>query len=129
MSIALWRILGVGQGNCASPVIWMTVLNPILWSIASKFHAFRLKSPAGIGILRIGDIYVNDVVLTITYPTDEDDHSTQIKIVPKLMEAFLQDFERKLYSIGGELSLKKTFWCMIAWIWIEPREYKMATIE
>ena len=72
---------------------------------------------------------MDDVVLLISYPTEEEDHSTQIKTLPKLMEAFLQDFERKLYTTGGELSLKKTFWYMIAWIRTDTGESKLATIE
>ena len=109
MSTSLRRILGVGQGSCASPAIWMAVLDPILLSLANKFHGFKLESPLGISINRIGNAHVDDVVLLISYPTEEEDHSTQIKTLPKLMEAFLQDFERKLYTTGGELLLKKTF--------------------
>ena len=45
------------------------------------------------------------------------------------MKAFLQDFERKLYTTGGELSLAKTFWYMIAWIRKDTGEARMATIE
>ena len=45
------------------------------------------------------------------------------------MEAFLQDFERKLYTTGGKLSLAKTFWYMIAWIWKDTGGARMATIE
>ena len=114
MFTELQRILGVDQGSCASPAIWMAVLDLLLWSLGSKFHGFRLKIPSGININRIGDAYVDDVVLTMTYPTNEDDHSTQIQTLQKLMEVFLQDFERKLYTTGGEMSLKKTCWYMIA---------------
>ena len=71
MSNALRRILGVGQGSCASPAIWMAVLDPILWSLAEKFHGFRLESPSGIKINRIGDAYVDDVVLTLTHPNEQ----------------------------------------------------------
>ena len=109
MFTTLRRILGVGQGSCASPAIWMAVLDSILWSLANKFHGFKLESLSGISINRIRDAYVDDVVLLMSYPTEEEDHSTQIKTLLKLMEAFLQDFERKLYTTGGELSLKKTF--------------------
>ena len=65
----------------------------------------------------------------MTYPEEEEDHTTQIKTLPKLMEAFMQDFEWKLYSTGGELSLKKTLWYMIAWIRKDTGEFRMANIE
>ena len=116
MSTALRMILGVGQGSSASPAIWMAVLNPILWSLAQKFKGFQLESPSGAKITRIGDAYVDDVVLTMTHPDESLSNKNQIKILPALIEAFLQDFEKKLYKTGGELSLAKTLWYMIAWV-------------
>ena len=65
----------------------------------------------------------------MTHPNEQMDSKEQIKTLPALMEVFLQDFERKLYTTGGELSLAKTFWYMIAWIRKDTGESRMATIE
>ena len=72
---------------------------------------------------------MDDVVLTLTHPDDSLSNKNQIETLPALMEAFLQDFEWKLYSTGGELSLAKTFWYMIAWIHKDTGEARMATKE
>ena len=105
MSDSLRRILGVGQGSCASPSIWMAVLDPILWSIAAKFKGFNITTPSGATISQIGDAYVDDAAfLTALHPQGE--LSQQIVHIAALMGNILQDFERKLYSTGEELSLK-----------------------
>ena len=65
----------------------------------------------------------------MTHPNEQMDSKEQIKTLPALMEAFLQDFERKLYTTGGELSLANTFWYMIAWIRKDTGEARMASIE
>ena len=119
----------VEKGSSASPAIWMAVLDPILWSLAEKFQGFKLESPSGIQINRIGDAYVDDVVLTLTHPDETLSNKKQIETLPALMEAFLQDFERKLYTTGGELSLAKTFWYMIALVHKDTGEARMATKE
>ena len=67
---------------------------------SKKIYGFKLESPSGIKINRIGDAYVDDVVLTMTNPNEQMDSKEQIKTLQALMEAFLQDFERKLYTTG-----------------------------
>ena len=106
----LRRILGVGQGSCAAPGIWMVVLYPILWSIANKFACFKMESPSGKSITRIGDAYVDDAVFQATLNKPTCSHQELIKSLPVLIEEILKDFERKLYVTGGELSLSKTFY-------------------
>ena len=108
MANPLRRILGVGQGSCASPALLMAVLNPILWSLATKIQGFQIESPPGMKMNRIGDAYVDDVLLTMTHPRENTSHKDEIKTLPALIEAFLQGFERKLYTTGGGgLSLVK----------------------
>ena len=40
-----------------------------------------------------------------------------------------QDFERKLYSTGGNLSLSKCFWYLIDWVWDDDGTAKMRRIN
>ena len=42
------------------------------------------------------------------------------------MGNILQDFERKMYSTGGDLSLKKTFYYLIVWRWSPDGTARMA---
>ena len=63
MSNAHRQILGTGQGSRASPSIWVAVLDPVLWSIANKYVCFKLTTPDGKEISRIGDTYVDDTAL------------------------------------------------------------------
>ena len=65
----------------------------------------------------------------MTHPREVTGSKEQIQTLPTLMETFLQDFERKLYITGGELSLEKTCWYMIAWIRKDTGEARIATIE
>ena len=88
----LRRILGVGQGSCAAPGIWMAVLDPILWSIANKFACFQMKSPSGKLITRIGDAYVDDAVFQATHNNPDCSHQELITSLPVLIEEILQDF-------------------------------------
>ena len=84
MSNKIRRILGVGQGRCASPAIWMAVLDPILWSIAQKFHGFQVETPSGKRIRRIGDGYVDDMTLTTTLP-DNTKEKEELQTITELM--------------------------------------------
>ena len=104
---ALRRILGTGQGSCASPSIWVSVLDPILWSIAVKYSCFQLDTPAGSKISRIGDAYVDDTSLMKTATTEEYNNRASVLQLTTEMEEIAQNFERKLFSTGGSLNLKK----------------------
>ena len=55
-------------------------------------------------------------------------HHTPTDIAKKI-ETIAQDFERKLYSTGGNLSLKKCFWYLIDWIWDDAGNAQMRKIE
>ena len=113
----LRKNLGVGQGSCAVPGIWMAVLDPILWSIANKFACFKIESPSGKSITRIGDVYVDNTVFQAICNKSDCSHQELIKSLTVLIEDILQDFERKLYVTGGKLSLSKTFYYLIVWMW------------
>ena len=99
-------VLGTGQGSCASPSIWVPVLDPILWSIATKFTWFQIDTPLNKTIDRIGDAYIDDTALMAT----SNSHATnstaaEVKLTAHV-ENITQYFERKLFSTGGRLNLK-----------------------
>ena len=54
-------------------------------------------------------------------------HSPQ-EIATKI-ETIAQDFERKLHSTGGNLSLQKCFWYLIDWIWDDEGNTEMRKID
>jgi len=112
---ALRRILGTGQGSCASPSIWVAVLDPILWSIATKYTCFQIDTPSHDSIDRIGDSYVDDTSLMATSAIPATNSPLEEVKLTAHMETMAQDFERKLYSTGGRLNLKKCFWNLISW--------------
>ena len=129
MSNALRRILGTGQGSCASPSIWVVVLDPVLWSIATKYVCFKLTTPDGAGIDRIGDTYVDDTTLMCLSQNPRFSHKQTATKLSKHMGAIAQDFERKLFSTGGSLSLPKCFWYLISWQWHEDGSATMHNIQ
>ena len=45
------------------------------------------------------------------------------------IETIAQDFERKLFSTGGNLSLHKCFWYLIDWIWDDSGNAQMQKID
>ena len=121
--ISLIRIILVaGQGSCASPSIWVSVLDPILWSIVVKYTCYNLKTPSGSEINRIGDVYVDYISLMIA-PSSAATNSL-IKLTAQMVQ-IAQKFERKLFSTGGRLNLKKCFWYLISWRWEMDSTSKM----
>ena len=71
---------------------------------------------------------MDDMTLTTTLP-DNTKEEDERKTITELMEAIIQDFERKLYVTGGELSLPKSFWYLIFWNWQDNGSATMATKE
>ena len=124
---ALRRILGTGQGSCASPSIWVAVLDPILWSIATKFTCFQIDTPLNKTIDRIGDAYVDDTSLMATFDSLAANSTVAEVKLTAHTEKIAQDFKWKLFSTGGRLNLKKCFWYLISWRWNSDGTSSMAT--
>ena len=66
------------------------------------------------------------MTLTTTFP-DNTKEEDELKTITELMEAIIQDFERKLYATGRELSPPKNFWYLIFWNWQDNGSTIMAT--
>lgn len=111
------RILGTGQGPGASPCIWTLVLDTILWSVATKYTCFQVTSPTRISINRVGDTFVDDTSIFYISPEHYDDINCTLQQIADKIEEIVQDFEQKLHSTGGNLSLPKCFWYLVHWVW------------
>ena len=72
MSNALYRILGVGEGSCIAPAIWTAVLDTILWLDAKNYTAFNIEIPTGKQTERLGDAYVDNIVLMANHQPSPD---------------------------------------------------------
>ena len=103
------RILGSGQDSGASPCIWTTILDTILWSVAQKQMCFYLESPSGLEVYKVGDEYIDNTALMYVACTDRDRKQDDTEAVRTQIESIAQDFKRKLFSTGGELALHKCY--------------------
>ena len=126
-STTLRRILGSGQGSGASPCIWTFVLDPILSSVSKKFKYLKIFTPSKKTINRIGYAFVDDTALFLILTQSEDNNEITPEYIALKLQAIAQDFERKLYSTGGILSLPKCFWYLIHWKWDKEGNATMAT--
>ena len=129
MSNQLRRILGTGQGSGASPCIWTLVLDTILWSVALKHSCFQITSPSGTKTHRVGDAFVDDTSIFLLLPPHQDMVRYSPQDLADKIAIIAQDFERKLYSTGGNLSLSKCFWYLIDWVWDDDGTAKMRKIN
>ena len=123
------RILGTGQGSGASPCIWTLVLDTILWAVANKYKCFNIQSPSGIQINRVGDAFVDDTSIFYINNADPEIHPFSTHEIAHHLELIAQDFERKLHSTGGNLSLPKCFWYLVNWVWNEEGTATMTKIS
>ena len=123
------RIIGTGQGSGAFPYIWAAIFDTILWSIAQKHTGYKMKSPSGKVVRKIGDAYVDNTALMYVAQTDTEMKQEEREEVNTEINKMAQDFEKKLFSTGGELALHKCYWYLIDWRWEEDGTAIMATIK
>ena len=122
------RILGTGQGSGASPCILTLILDTILWALANKHKCFHIQSPSGIQINRVGDAFVDDTSIFYINNDDPDLKPYSTQYIAHHLETIAQDFERKLNSIRGNLSLQKFCWYLVHWVWDEEGTATMTKI-
>ena len=77
--------------------------------MAVTYSCFELETPSGKKISRIGDAYVDDTFLLKTSSSPATNDNAPLGIITREMEEILQNFERKLFSIGRALHLKSAF--------------------
>jgi len=95
--------------------------------MAVKYSCFEFETPSGRTISHIGDAYVDDTSLLKTSNSPATNDNAPIGTITREMEAIAQNFERKLFSTGGALNLKKCFWYLISWRWEADGTATMAT--
>ena len=80
-----------------------------------KYSCFKLETPSGKKISRIGDAYIDNRSLLKTSNSLATNDNVPLGIITREMEEISQNFERKLFSTGGALNLEKCFWYLISW--------------
>jgi hypothetical protein len=115
-------LYGIGQGSCASPILWALLNQLLLTTLGEEFECIRLVSVDGkFEHKRPGDSFVDD---TTTGTTNED---TTMEPVPVEEEALtwseeeliakiqdiIQFFLDVLHVTGGDLAPAKCAWYLI----------------
>jgi hypothetical protein len=106
-------LYGIGQGSCASPILWALLNQLILATLEEKYDCIRLVAIDGVeGHVRPGDSFVDDTTCGVTYDdiTAEPVSSTDLELVEReealieKMEDIMQYFLDFLQVTGGDLA-------------------------
>jgi hypothetical protein len=118
-------LYGIGQGSCASPIIWALLNQLLMMALGEKFYCIQLVGIEGTTHTRPGDYSVDD---TTTGATSDNVPSLRVdvceqglteeedKLVAK-METIIQFFLDCLHVIGGYLAPSKCAWYLISDCW------------
>jgi hypothetical protein len=119
-------LYGIGQGSCASPILWALINQLLLAALGEKFTSIRLVAIDGEEEhIRPGDSFVDD---TKTGSTNDDSElepvshdiseltSSEETLIAK-MEEIIQFFLDLLQVKGGDLVPKKCVWYLISHRW------------
>jgi hypothetical protein len=130
-------LYGIGQGSCASPILWALLNQLILVAPEEKFDCIRLVAIDGVEEhVRPGDSFVDDTTCGVTYDdiTAEPVSSAVLELVEREeeliehMEAIMQYFLDLLQVIGGDLAPEKCAWFLIVF-WCKDDKAKMVQIK
>jgi hypothetical protein len=118
-------LYGTGQGSGASPSVWLSIVVCMLTALTVLAPlAMSFADPWGdIFEERTADSFVDD-----TSNGCNDAHLEMAMPYAKMIangQACTQIWEQSLYSSGGALELKKCFWYLVHWQWVNRRP-KMA---
>jgi hypothetical protein len=123
-------LYGIGQGNCASPIIWVLLNQIILAALEEKFDCIRLVAVDGVEEhIRPGDSFVDDTTCGVTYdnvdmepvPASVTNLTDGEEALVGRMEEILQFFLDLLQVTGGGLAPEKSAWFLIAFRWKEGK--------
>jgi hypothetical protein len=119
-------LYGIGQGSCASPILWALINQLLLAALGEKFTCIRLVAIDGEEEhIRPGNSFIED---TMTGSTNDDSElkpvshdiseltSSEETLIAK-MEEITQFFLDLLQVTGGELAPKKCVWYLISHRW------------
>jgi hypothetical protein len=115
-------IYGIGQGGCASPIIWALLNQLLLTALGNKFDCIRLISVDGVEEhVHPGDAFVDDTTTGVTNddttidPVDAEVTSLTLskeELIGK-MQTIIQFFLDLLQVTGGDLAPEKCVWFLI----------------
>jgi hypothetical protein len=122
-------LYGIGQGSCASPIIWALLNQIILVVLEDKFDCIRLVAVDGVEEhIRPGDSFVDDTTCGVTYDVDMEPVLASVtnltngeEALVGRMEEIIQFFFDLLQVTGGGLAPKKCAWFLIAFRWKEGK--------
>jgi hypothetical protein len=125
-------LYGIGQGSCASPILWALINQLLLAALGEKFTCIRLVAINGEEEhTRPGNFFVDDTATGSTNdepelkPVSHDifEFTTSEETLISKMEEIIQFFLDLLQVTGGDLAPEKCVWYLIShrWKYGKPR--------
>jgi hypothetical protein len=115
-------LYGIGQGGCASPILWALLNQLLLTALGDKFECIRLMAVDGVEEhVRPGDAFVEDTTTGVTYddttikPVDAEVTVLTLseeELIGKL-QTIIKFFLDLLQVTGGDLDPEKCVWFLI----------------
>jgi hypothetical protein len=115
-------LYGIGQGGCASPILWALLNQPLLTALGDKFDCIRLTAEDGVEEhVRPGDAFVEDTTTGVTNddttidPVDYEVTAltpSEEELIGK-MQTIIQFFLDLLQVTEGDLAPEKCVWFLI----------------
>jgi hypothetical protein len=112
----------MGQGGCASPILWGLLNQLLLTALGEKFDCIKLVSVDGEAEhVRPGDSFVNDTTIDVTnkdttmdpVPAEVSDLMQSEEELIGQMQIIIQLFLVSLQVTGGDLATDKCVWFLI----------------
>jgi hypothetical protein len=107
---------GIGQGSCASPILWALINRLLLAALDDKFTCIRLVAIDGVEEhIRPGDSFIDDTTTGSTnddpeiepVPTEQAELTTSEETLVAKMEEIIHFFLDLLQVTRGDLAPKK----------------------
>jgi hypothetical protein len=123
-------LYGIGQGSCASPIIWALLNQIILAALEEKFDCSRLVAVDGVEEhIRPGDSFVDNTTCGVTddnvdmepVPASVTNLTDGEEALVGRMEEIIKFFLDFLQVTGGGPGLEKCAWFLIAFRWKEGK--------
>ena len=110
----LFPIQGIGQGNGAGPIRFVSVSSPGIALMALKgFQAILTACMSLMVLIIVCFMFVDNDQIQITATTPKEPAET---VLPCSQQA-LDYWVGYLGSIGGAINPEKSYWCMLDWHW------------
>eukprot|EP00957_Ditylum_brightwellii_P155601 11844456-Ditylum_brightwellii.AAC.1 len=117
---------GEGKGKASSPANWLFQSSTILSALHVLVSSIFLVSVCKRFISnRAAEAYVDNA--NCTYINQAKQHEPPSQIQNKIQK-IAQTWETLLYETEGDLSLSKTYWWLLNWVW-EGGKTRLATMQ